>query len=623
MALPEKFDHLPDNTDTVVQGAFRNEAELPKGGQEKPQAPPVEHEPDSYSAKAYSDFLDHAFRASVARASLGLSPAAMWETWADWAVHLASAPGKQQQLLLKALRKNQRFWQYAVQASLRKEDCATCIEPLVQDKRFRYEGWQRFPFNLYYQAFLLNQQWWHNATSDVPGVSRAHERALQFVSRQLLDVVSPSNNPLTNPEVIDRTRAELGQNFVRGFQNFWEDWERKTGDKRPPGADAFRVGRDVAVTPGKVVYRNRLIELIQYAPATSQVHPEPLLIVPAWIMKYYILDLSPENSLVKYLVGQGFTVFTISWKNPGPDDRDLSLDDYRQFGVMDALDAIGGITSARKTHLLGYCLGGTLASIAAAAMSRDDDDRLASLTLLAAETDFSEAGELMLFINESQVRILEDLMWEQGFLDTSQMSGAFQLLRSNDLIWSKLLREYLLGERAEMNDLMAWNSDGTRMPYRMHSEYLRKMFLENALSSGKYLVEGRPISLGDIRMPIFAVGTETDHVAPWRSVYKIHALTDTDVSFVLTNGGHNAGAVSEPGHPHRHHRLHHAERDARFLSPDEWLAAAEYRDGSWWPTWIDWLKTHSGKMIGPPSLGGTGGQFPALCDAPGTYVKQP
>ena len=421
-----------------------------------------------------------------------------------------------------------------------------CIEPLPQDKRFIGEDWQKWPYNLMHQAFLLNQQWWHNATTGVRGVTKQHESMVEFASRQILDMFSPSNFILTNPEVLQHTFKKGGMNLVRGLQNLIEDWERSVSGKKPVGTENFVVGRDVAVTPGKVIYRNRLIELIQYAPATDRVRPEPILIVPAWIMKYYILDLSPENSLVKYLTEQGFTVFMISWKNPSPEDRDLSMEDYRTLGVMAALDAVSAIVPDRKVHAVGYCLGGTLLSIAAAAMARDGDERLKSLTLFAAQTDFTEAGELMLFINESQLAFLDDMMWEQGFLDSRQMAGAFQMLRSNDLVWSRIVREYLMGERQPMTDLMAWNADATRMPYRMHSEYLRRLFLDNDLAEGRFEVDDKPVALTDIRVPIFAVGTERDHVAPWRSTYKIHLLTDTEVTFLLTTGGHNAGIVSEP-----------------------------------------------------------------------------
>ncbi|HET6378417.1 MAG TPA: alpha/beta fold hydrolase, partial [Methylocella sp.] len=413
-----------------------------------------------------------------------------------------------------------------------------------------------------------------------------------------------------------------GLNLVSGFQNFIEDWERAASGKKPRGVENFQVGVKVAVTPGKVVYRNRLIELIQYAPAAAKVRPQPVLIVPAWIMKYYILDLSPHNSLVKYLTEQGFTVFMISWRNPGPEDRDLTFDDYRALGFMAALDAVSAIVPGHKVHAAAYCLGGTLLAIAAAAMARDGDDRLKTITLLAAQTDFTEAGELMLFINESQLAFLEDLMWEQGFLDTTQMAGAFQLLRSNDLIWSRAVRDYMMGERAPMIDLMAWNADATRLPYQMHSEYLRSLFLNNDLAEGRFAVDGKPVALTDIRAPIFAVGTTRDHVAPWRSAYKINLLADTDVTFLLTTGGHNAGIASEPGNHKRSFQVMTKRADDRYIDPASFVREAPRKEGSWWPEWAAWLASHSGELVPPPPMGAPAAGYAPLCDAPGTYVLQ-
>jgi len=370
------------------------------------------------------------------------------------------------------------------------------------------------------------------------------------------------------------------------------------------------------------VFQNELIELILYYPTTGKVHPEPILIVPAWIMKYYILDLSPENSLVKFLTGEGFTVFMISWRNPGAADRDIAFDDYRMLGVEAALATIGDILPDRQIHALGYCLGGTLLSIAAAAMARDSDDRLKSITLLAAQTDFTEAGELTLFINESQVAFLEDMMWERGVLDTTQMAGAFQLLRSNDLIWSRITRDYLMGERALPSDLMAWNADATRLPYRMHSEYLRKLFLNNDLAGGRYLVEGKPIALSDIHTPLFVVGTVRDHVAPWKSTYKINFQVDADVTYLLTSGGHNTGVVAPPGEQGHFYQVNTKKKHAPYVGPDEWLKAAPRAEGSWWQEWTRWLTAQSGEPSEPPRMGVGPADGHSLPDAPGDYVRQ-
>lgn len=567
--------------------------------------------------------VDRIAAAVAASASGGISPTALWLAYSDWLVHLARSPGKQAELVIRGWLMSARLVAHALRRMLAGGETPPCIEPPPGDTRFRAEVWTEPPFSLWYQTFLITQQWWHNATHDTPGVSPHHENVVAFSTRQVLDVFSPSNSIVTNPEVINRALQTGGRSLVDGFQRFLDDLSRNLNREPPAGADKFRVGKEVAVTPGKVVYRNHLIELIQYQPSTDTVHGQPLLIVPAWIMKFYILDLSPENSLIRYLVGQGFTVFCVSWRNVTAADRNLGLDDYRRLGVMAALDAIRMIVPDSKVHGVGYCLGGTLLSIAAAAMAHVEDERLASMTLLAAQTDFSEPGELELFIDDSQLESLEGLMWQRGYLPAFHMAGAFQLLRSNDLIWSRLLRHYLMGEAPLMNDLIAWNADATRLPYRMHSEYLRSLFLNSDLAAGRYVVDEHPIAIQNIRAPIFAVGTEWDHIAPWPSVYKIHYLSDTEVTFVLTSGGHNAGIVSEPGHPRRHYRLAHKAADDPCLHADRWSERAEYREGSWWPAWVDWLQAKSsGGRVTPPPMGAPSRGLPILADAPGTYVYQ-
>ncbi|MEJ0046465.1 MAG: alpha/beta fold hydrolase [Rhodospirillales bacterium] len=573
--------------------------------------------------KAAADRLDRGFGALIAKATLGQSPPALAEAYLDWLSHLAAAPGKQLWLAWKGSRKTLRFARYLLQCALHEGHAPPCIDPLPGDRRFTDPAWQGWPFNAYQQGFLLWQQWMHNATTEVAGVSVAHENIVSFATRQWLDMFAPSNFPLTNPVVLSRTMTEGGANFARGLGYLAEDARRavalgRGNDARPNPA----VGDTVAATPGKVVFRNHLIELIQYTPTTQQVAPEPVLIVPAWIMKYYILDLSAQNSLVRYLVGRGFTVFMISWRNPDAGDRDTSMEDYLRSGVMAAIDAVTAISGSPTLHGTGYCLGGTLLSIAAAAMARDGDTRLKTLSLFAAQQDFTEAGELTLFVNSSELALLDDMMWQQGYLDARQMAGAFQILRSNDLIWSRVIQDYLLGEREAQTDLMAWNADATRMPARMHGEYLRSLFLNNDLAEGRYLAGGAPVAISDIHVPIFVVGTETDHVAPWRSVHKIHLLSDAEVTFVLTSGGHNAGIVSEPGHPRRHFRQLTRAAEGNYIAPDAWMEAARRVDGSWWPSWVQWLENRSGTAVAPPPLGRAEAGYKVLEDAPGGYVLQ-
>lgn len=538
----------------------------------------------------------------------------------DWLTHLSLNPAEQLKLWLAAIQSAQQWAQFAIQAH--QPHCKPCIESMVQDTRFAHSGWTTWPFNAIIQAFLLGQQWWHVATTGVRGVSPHHEAVVNFTVRQILDMVSPANFWMSNPEVLAQIQKTGGANLQQGFQNWLEDVQRWQAGAPPQGAEAYQVGRDVAITPGQVIYRNHLMELIQYSPTTDKVRPEPVLVVPSWIMKYYILDLSPRNSLIKYLVDQGHTVFAMSWANPGGADRDLSMEDYLRLGVMDALDVVSTVLPQCQVHALGYCLGGTLLTIAAAAMARDGDNRLASLTLLAAQTDFSEPGELALFIDDSQVAHLEDIMWDRGYLDSAQMAGAFQWMNSNDLIWSRLLKDYLLGERSAVSDVMAWNADGTRLPYRMHTEYLRHMFLNNDLASGRYRVHEKPIALTAIQCPMYAIGTVRDHVAPWRSVHKLHLLTNVDTTFLLTSGGHNVGIVNPPGVEGRSFQVLTRSHDGPYLDPDAWLQVAVRHEGSWWPHWLSWLQAHSGEPGPVPRMGAPEAGWGALGDAPGQYVLQ-
>ncbi|WP_394180501.1 PHA/PHB synthase family protein [Yoonia maritima] len=548
---------------------------------------------------------DAAFHAAIGKLTGGLSPVALASAFWDWSLHLAGSPGRQAELALLARDKA---------IDLMTDHLDGADDPKT-DKRFTDKGWDQYPFNIYRDTFLAQQAWWEAATTDLKGVDPKHERIVSFGARQWLDMVSPTNFALTNPTVQRATVEEKGKNFSRGLHNWIDDLNQFVG-RKPATCEGYCVGENVAITKGDVIVKNDLMELIRYTPTQKEIRPEPILIVPAWIMKYYILDLSPENSLVKYLCDQGFEVFMISWKNPQAEDADFTLQDYLDLGIRAACKAIHSLGKRDKIHAVGYCLGGTLLSIAASAMARDGVKCLKTISLLASQVDFSEPGEIGLFINDSQVAFLEDIMATQGYLSADQMAGAFKMLRSNDLVWSRVIRHYLLGERTKMNDLMAWNADSTRMPAAMHSQYLRQLFLENRLARGRFKVDGKSVALSDIRAPIFCVATEKDHIAPWHSVYKLLPLTDTDVTFLLTNGGHNGGILSEPGHPHRHYRMRHKREGGAYTAAEDWQTSAPLKEGSWWPAWVEWLKSESGKAEAVSSL-----KLKSLGPAPGEYVR--
>jgi polyhydroxyalkanoate synthase len=554
--------------------------------------------------------LDHALQAAIVEAYGGFSPMSLGRAWLDWGLHMAVSPGRRMELAGHALAESARVLSLAKSG----KDGASA------DKRFRDPAWRQWPFSLYAESFLGWERWWEEATRGLHGADPHSLALVNFLGRQALDAVAPTNFLITNPVALAKTQEERGANLARGAQHFWRDYLNARSGRRPEAALAWVPGKTVALSEGAVVRRTSLAEIIQYAPTTDRVQPEPVVIVPAWIMKYYILDLRPENSLVRALTDAGFTVFMISWRNPTSADRDLGFDDYGNEGVMAALSAALTVTGAAKAHLVGYCIGGALAAVRAAAMARDLDNRLASLTLLAAQVDYTEAGELKLFIDHSQIAAIEDLMWEEGTFEGSRMAGTFDLMRSNDLIWSRLVHQYLMGEAETINDLAAWSSDTTRMPYRMHRDYLRDFYLNNDFAEGKYKVEGRPVSPHDIRIPVFALGTEADNVAPWPSVFKIHQFTDADVTFALASGGHNQGVVSPPGAPRRRYRLATTVHAEPRPDPQAWFAAAPAREGSWWPSWFDWLKAHSAAPVAPPPLGRPEAGLSVGDKAPGQYV---
>jgi polyhydroxyalkanoate synthase len=572
-------------------------------------------EPHDAGAQLLDD-LDRRTWGGFATLVGGQSPWAASEAWRDWAYHLAGSPGRQLELIGHAAQAAVKLWANALDGGQK----PWAFEPLPTDRRFRNPAWELFPFSMLAQGQLALEEQWRLATHDLRGVSEHHLRRVEFLGQSVLNTLAPINGVLSNPEVVDAVAETGGRNFLDGAKLYAEDLARLAVGGRLTGLEAFKVGRTMAVTPGEVVFRNDIMEVIQYAPTTPKVRAEPILIVPAWIMKYYILDLTPETSLVRHLVDQGFTVFIVSWRNPGAEAHDVSFEDYRLRGVETAIEVVGRIVGGEKIQAVGYCLGGTTLAITAAARNRDGRGGLCTLSLLAAQTDFEDAGELMLFIDEAQLALLEDMMLVQGYLDARQMSGAFYALRANDMLWSQMVDRYLIGKPKPLGPLDAWLADSTRMPARMHGEYLRGLFLDNSFAHGRYATPGGAVAMKDITVPVFALGAERDHIAPWRSVYKIELYGSTDTTFLLTGGGHNTSVVSPPGKPGAYFWVRTTKQGQPYAEPEAWQKAALKEDGSWWPCWTDWLmRRASGRMIDPPPMGG--GAYGPLGKAPGTYVS--
>ncbi|MDN3516252.1 class I poly(R)-hydroxyalkanoic acid synthase [Aquisalimonas lutea] len=494
------------------------------------------------------------------------------------------------------------------------------IHPARGDKRFAHDAWDDSPlFDFIKQSYLLAADYVHSTVCNVDGLDEATARKVDFHTRQFVDALSPTNFVATNPEVLERTVETGGQNLLRGLRNLLDDLSSGNGRLRISMTDteAFEVGRNLAVTPGKVVYQNELIQLIQYSPATEQVYQRPLLFVPPWINKYYILDLQPGNSLIRYMVEQGHTVFVISWKNPTSEYADMDFEDYMFLGPLAALDAIEQATGERSVNVAGYCLGGTLMGAAAAYMAAQGDDRLGSITFLTAMLDFSWPGELEIFIDEEQLDNLERRMESQGYLEGNAMATTMATLRANDLIWSFFINNYLKGDDPFPFDLLYWNQDCTNMPARMHAFYLRNMYQENRLKEpGGIELGGVPIDLQRIRTPHCFVAAREDHIAPWHTCYRGVHLMQGDNRFILGGAGHIAGIVNPPARA----KYAYWTSDATPPTGAEWLDTATRHEGSWWPEWNQWLVDRAGGTV-PARTPGDGGLTP-IEDAPGSYVRE-
>jgi polyhydroxyalkanoate synthase len=545
---------------------------------------------------------------------MGISKA-FFEAWA----RVLSDPVRLAETQVKLWQDYWSLWQRSM-LKLMGQAAAPVAEVAQGDRRFKHDDWQQnFLYDYIKQSYLITARHLHQSIAGVEGLDEQTARKVDFYTRQYIDALSPSNFVLTNPEVMRETVATGGQNLVKGFAHLLDDLARGNGDGprlRMTDETAFKVGENLGVTSGKVVFQNDLMQLIQYSPRTEQVFARPLLIIPPWINKYYILDLREKNSFVRWAVGEGHTVFIISWANPDAAFAGKTFEDYLNQGPLAALDAVERATGMREINLIGFCLGGTLLATALGHLAAKGDTRVASATFFATLIDFEQAGELEVFIDEAQVSALEKRMKERGYLEGSEMASTFNMLRANDLIWSFVVNNYLLGRDPFPFDLLYWNSDSTRMPAAMHSYYLRNMYLENRLAKpGALVLNETPIDLGRVKVPLYFVSTLEDHIAPWQSCYAGARLFSAPVRFVLGGSGHIAGIINPPAA----NKYGYWTNDALPADPQAWLASAENHAGSWWTDWALWSAARGGDKV--PAREPGSGALPAIEDAPGSYVS--
>lgn len=496
------------------------------------------------------------------------------------------------------------------------------VEPLAEaepgDRRFRNADWDENQlFDYVKQSYLLTARWIQHLVGEVEGLDEKTAKKVDFFTNQFVDAMAPTNFIMTNPEVLKATIETNGENLVHGLQNVLEDLERGKGrlNIRTTDTSAFTVGENIATTPGKVVFQNDLIQLLQYEPTTAKVHTRPLLIAPPWINKFYILDLRPENSFIKWAVAQGYTVFVISWVNPNAETASADFEDYMTKGILGALDAVEQATGEREVTAIGYCIGGTLLAATLAYMKDKGDDRIKAATFFASQVDFSEPGELSVFIDEDQLQHIENMMAESGILEASRMTETFSMLRSNDLIWSFVVNNYLLGKEPFPFDLLFWNSDATNLPRAVHRFYLREMYQHNRLvEPGGITLDGVPIDLRKVDIPIYMQASKEDHIAPCPSVFMATQIYSGPVKFVVAGSGHIAGVINPPDSG----KYQHWTCDKKADTFDEWFDGATEHPGSWWPDWNEWLSEKSGPLV--PARTPGDGQLDIIEDAPGTYV---